>query len=206
MPMLKGMTWDHSRGFDPMVATAAEYARSHPDVQIVWERRSLQAFADVPLEQLASQYDLLVIDHPHVGEASRQGCLLALESTGRQRELATLALQSLGGSHQSYAFEGHQWALAIDAATQVACYRPDLLPMPPSTWDQVIQLAKSGKVLWPIKPVDALMSLPHRWRSPADRSQARTGCAQRPGRSGPACARRMSDDEPDRNVRMARGR
>ena len=27
---LRGMTWDHSRGFDPMVATSAAYAAAHP--------------------------------------------------------------------------------------------------------------------------------------------------------------------------------
>ena len=42
---LRGMTWDHSRGFDPMVATSAAYAAAHPGVSITWEKRSLQAFA-----------------------------------------------------------------------------------------------------------------------------------------------------------------
>jgi multiple sugar transport system substrate-binding protein len=29
--------------------------------------------------------------------------------------------------HRSYEFDSHQWALAIDAATPSASYRPDLL-------------------------------------------------------------------------------
>jgi multiple sugar transport system substrate-binding protein len=156
--ILRGMTWDHSRGYDPMVATAREYARTHPGVEIIWEKRSLQAFADFPVEQLAQRYDLIVIDHPHVGFVAREGCLVALDTVQRSYDLAALARQSLGGSHETYQFRGHQWALAIDAATQVACYRPDLLAIPPTTWDQVIALAEAGKVLWPIKPVDALMS------------------------------------------------
>ncbi len=158
MKTLRGMTWNHSRGYDPMVATANEYARTHPGVEIMWEKRSLQAFADFPVDQLAREYDLIVIDHPHVGMVAREGCLVALDSVGRTEELAALAQQSLGGSHETYQLQGHQWALAIDAATQVACYRPDLLPTPPTTWNEVIALAAQGKVLWPIKPVDALMS------------------------------------------------
>ena len=43
---LRGMTWDHSRGVDPMLATSAEYSRLHPGVEFIWEKRSLQAFAD----------------------------------------------------------------------------------------------------------------------------------------------------------------
>jgi multiple sugar transport system substrate-binding protein len=43
---LKGMTWDHSRGYDPMVATSDAFARDNPGVTISWEKRSLQAFAD----------------------------------------------------------------------------------------------------------------------------------------------------------------
>lgn len=158
MIQLKGMTWDHSRGYDPMVATAADYSRRHPEVSIQWEKRSLQAFADFPVEQLAAEYDLIVIDHPHVGFVSREGCLVALDTVGRDSELAALAKQSLGGSHESYQFDGHQWALAIDAATQVASYRPDRLDRAPTRWSEVIALAEQGKVLWPVKPVDSLMS------------------------------------------------
>jgi len=155
---LKGMTWDHTRGFNPMAATAAVFAQKNPGVQIVWEKRSLQAFADHPIEELAEQYDLIVIDHPHVGIAAHHGCLVALDEMEKSAELAKLAKESLGPSHPTYAYDGHQWALAIDAATQVASYRPDLLGVPPTRWSQVVQLAQAGRVLWPIKPVDALMS------------------------------------------------
>jgi multiple sugar transport system substrate-binding protein len=156
---LKGMTWDHPRGYDPLVATSAAYAKAHPGVSIAWEKRSLQAFADFPVEQLAAEYDLIVIDHPHVGFVAAAGCLVAFDGFPAHRDdLAELAAQSLGGSHESYQFGGRQWALAIDAATQVACYRPDLLSAAPQTWNEVIELAKEGRVVWPIKPVDALMS------------------------------------------------
>src|SRR5947207_1756059 len=127
MISLIGMTWDHTRGYSPMVATAAEYRRLHAEIQITWEKRSLQAFADYPLSELAAQYDLLVIDHPHVGAAVNDGCLVALDTIGREDELKTLARQSLSISHASYEINGHQWAVAIDAATQVASFRPDLI-------------------------------------------------------------------------------
>lgn len=155
---LRGMTWDHSRGFDPMIATALEYGRRNPGVAIQWEKRSLQAFADRPIEEMAGTYDLMVIDHPHVGEVARSGQLLALDTLGREAELAKLAEQSVGVSHRSYEFDGHQWALAIDAATPVAAYRPDLLERPPAQWDEVLELARSGRVAFALIPINALMT------------------------------------------------
>jgi multiple sugar transport system substrate-binding protein len=155
---LRGITWEHSRGFDPKVATAREYERLHPNVRIVWEQRSLQEFANGPVDDLAQRFDLLVIDHPHMGAVAKSGDLLALDTVGRDEELKRLRAQSLGPSFDTYEYDGHLWALPIDAAAQVASYRPDLLPEPPQTWDEVIELAKAGRVLWPIKPVDALMS------------------------------------------------
>src|SRR3954463_10205382 len=74
---LRGITWEHSRGFDPKVATAREYERTHPGVRIVWEHRSLQEFANGPVDNLAARYDLLVVDHPHMGAVARSGDLLA---------------------------------------------------------------------------------------------------------------------------------
>ena len=155
---LRGMTWDHSRGFDPMVATSQQWAQHHPGVSIAWEKRSLQAFADRPIGAMAGQYDLMVIDHPHVGEAARQGTLLALDVPERADDLAALAAQSVGLSHPSYEFDGRQWALAIDAATPVSAYRPDLLEAAPKDWDAVVALARAGKAGFALRPINALMT------------------------------------------------
>lgn len=155
---LRGITWDHPRGYAPLAATAEAFSRWRPDVRITWDRRSLHAFGDAPLEDLAGSYDLLVIDHPHVGTVAGDHFLVPLDRIGRDEELATLAACAVGHSHTSYQWEGRQLALAIDAAAHVAAWRPDRLAAPPTTWDEVLELARSGRVLWPLKPVDALMS------------------------------------------------
>jgi multiple sugar transport system substrate-binding protein len=156
---LRGITWEHSRGYDCVVASSRRYAELVPDVLVEWDQRSLQAFADAPLEDLVGDYDLLVIDHPHVPLAAEAGLLAPLDGVGFDDELAVLAARSVGRSHASYAHQGHQWGLATDAAAQVAAYRPDLLPEPPRTWDAVLELAAEGRVLWPAKPIDAFSSL-----------------------------------------------
>lgn len=158
MVHLKGITWDHPRGYAPLIATVSAYSQSHSDVEIVWEKQPLAAFENRPLDQLAREFDLLVIDHPHVGAAARNRCLVRLDDTERHEELKALAQQSVGRSHQSYHYENSQWALAIDAAAQASAYRADLLPSPHSTWNDVVALSRSGRVLWPLKPVHALMS------------------------------------------------
>ncbi|MFV0385087.1 ABC transporter substrate-binding protein [Paracoccus sp. (in: a-proteobacteria)] len=155
---LRGMTWDHPRGYDPMIATSRAYMEAHPGVTITWEKRSLQAFADRPIGEMAGSYDLMVIDHPHVGEVARAGHLVDFARTGRDAELAALAAGSVGASHPSYAIDGGQWGLAIDAATPVACYRPDLLEAAPTRWDQVLDLARQQRVGFALIPINALMT------------------------------------------------
>jgi uncharacterized protein YdeI (YjbR/CyaY-like superfamily) len=34
---LRGVSWDHPRGHNPMVATAAAYMRDHPEARIAWD-------------------------------------------------------------------------------------------------------------------------------------------------------------------------
>jgi multiple sugar transport system substrate-binding protein len=157
--VLKGITWEHVRGYDSVAASAQAYRAVAPDVEVRWEQRSLQAFADQPLESLVEEYDLLIIDHPHIPVAAEHGLFARLDGVGHDEELATLATQSVGASHETYAHAGGQWGLATDAAAQVAAYRPDLLAEPPRDWPAVLALAEQGRVLWPYKPVDAFSSL-----------------------------------------------
>lgn len=164
---LHGMSWDHPRGHDCMVATAAAYAAIAPAVRVTWETRSLQDFADFPIEKLAETYDLVIVDHPFVGFAAASGCLLPLDDLLDAGFLADQAANSVGFSHRSYHYGGHQWALATDAAGHVAAYRPDLLEELgglPRTWDDVLRAAERragsarARVGIPLIPVDSLMS------------------------------------------------
>ena len=159
MTTLKGMTWDHSRGYDPMIATSKVFASKHNnEVYIEWDKRSLQAFADRPIEEMVEDYDLMVIDYPHVGEVSAKGLLQSFDIEKYSKELELLKKQSVGLSHQSYNIDGHQWALALDAATQVSCYRDDLITSLPKSWDELFMLSQNKSVIWPLKPVHAISS------------------------------------------------
>ena len=157
MIKLKGMTWSHPRGYDPMVATAARW-QAETGVEIAWDKRSLQDFETFPVEELARQYDLVVIDHPHVGQITKEGCLAPLDVPGRMAERAQMAAHSVGQSYPSYFFAGHQWAFPIDAAAQVQVYRPDLLATPIRSWAEAGALAQDGLVVLPMRAPHSLMS------------------------------------------------
>ncbi|WP_274425089.1 extracellular solute-binding protein [Chelativorans sp. YIM 93263] len=151
------MTWSHPRGFDPMQACAKEW-QAKTGVSIDWEKRSLQDFESFPVETLAREYDLIVIDHPHVGEITAQGCLAPLDVPGREAERAALEAASVGASYPSYEWEGRQWAFPIDAAAQVQAWRPDLIDSPAADWNEVMELAGRGMVLLPLRPPHSLMT------------------------------------------------
>ena len=153
---LRGLTWDHPRGYDPLVACSALY-KDRNRVEIVWEKRSLQDFESFPVEELARQYDLIVIDHPHAGQVAREGCLSPLDQPGFSAERRSMLASSVGLSYQSYVFNGRLWALPLDAAAQVQAWRQDLLGQAPESWDEVIALARAGKVILPLRAPHSLM-------------------------------------------------
>ncbi|MGG4032939.1 extracellular solute-binding protein [Paenibacillus cisolokensis] len=159
---LKGITWNHSRGYVPMAATAQRFEERNPDVRITWEKRSLQEFADAPISHLVERYDLLVIDHPWAGYAAAHGVLLDLGAHLPEAFMADQAAHSVGASHASYRFGGKQTALAIDAAAPVSSHRPDLMERdgltPPEKWEELLALARRGRVVMPGIPIDTLMN------------------------------------------------
>lgn len=160
--VLNGITWGHSRGITPLLTVSQRYSELHPEVEIRWKKRTLQEFADFPIEELTKDYDLLIIDHPWVGCAAATNCVLPLNEYLSAEYLQDQVNNSVGYSHLSYNYNNSQWALAIDAATPAASYRKDLFEkskMPlPQTWQDVIALAKMGKVAVPAIPIDLLMN------------------------------------------------
>jgi multiple sugar transport system substrate-binding protein len=159
---LNGITWGHSRGLTPLLAMSQRFSELYPNVRIQWHIRSLQEFADFPIEKLTEKYDLLIIDHPWVGTAAATNCVLPLDNYLDKAYLDNQLENTVGHSHLSYFYQGHQWALAIDAATPAASYRPDLFDKNntkiPVNWEDLLDLARSGKVALPAIPIDCLMN------------------------------------------------
>lgn len=159
---LKGITWNHSRGLLPMVATAQRFSELHPHVNITWEKRSLQQFADFSIQELAEHFDLLVIDHPWAGFAAKTKSIVPLDLHLSAEYLKDQEENTVGESYISYHYDGHQWALPIDAATPVAASRPDLLQEKglslPQSFEDLLALADQGLVAFAGIPIDVLMN------------------------------------------------
>lgn len=162
---LRGITWKHPRGLDPLLASGEVYRQLVPGVRLEWQTRSLAGFGEDPLIELAASYDLLIIDHPFVGDAAASTAFYPLDDLSSPDVLLERSAASVGPSHASYLYAGHQWALAIDAAAQVSAiherYGDD--PMP-RTWDQVLEfgarLRRDG--LWmavPMWPADLVVAV-----------------------------------------------
>lgn len=160
--ILNGITWGHSRGITPLLAASQRYAELNPEVEIRWKKRTLQEFADFPIEKLTEEYDLLIIDHPWVGCAAATNCVLPLNEYLSKEYLEDQLINSVGYSYLSYHYKNSQWALAIDAATPAASFRKDLLEKNkitiPQNWEEVLVLARQGKVAVPAIPIDLLMN------------------------------------------------
>ena len=126
----------------PMRACAERW-RSLGRATVQWEARSLSAFGDQPLEEVAGDYDLVVIDHPFCGRAAQTGCLTPLDELLDEDDALRAARRRGRTEPRSYAHAGHQWGLATDAACQVAAVRDDLMAEARrrGSWDEVLDLA-----------------------------------------------------------------
>jgi multiple sugar transport system substrate-binding protein len=139
---LKGITWDHVRGYGPLHASVQPYSKE-TGITIRWEKRSLKDFGDASLDQLSRIYDLIILDHPHSGMAASTQAVVPLDDVLNKTIIDDALTNSVGPSFKSYWYENHLWALPIDAACQVSSYRKNLFNSSslPQTWNDVFSLA-----------------------------------------------------------------
>ncbi|MEZ5666044.1 MAG: carbohydrate ABC transporter substrate-binding protein [Alphaproteobacteria bacterium] len=137
-----GLTWDHPRGYDALAAAAAMASAGHARPLVQWDRQPLEGFESAPIGELAARHDLLVLDHPHIGEAAALDCLQPLEALYPADRIAAWRRQSVGAALDSYVWAGRTWALPLDVAMQVCARRPDRVADAPGDWDAVVRLAE----------------------------------------------------------------
>jgi multiple sugar transport system substrate-binding protein len=148
-----------------LIAGALEYEECNPGLKIRWDRRTLREFGEAPIERYLDRYDLIIADHPFVGFAAAHEVLVDLGPFLTEAEKIRFATDSVGPSWESYWYQGGLWALPVDAATQVASYRPDLIEqfdsLIPHTFDEVLNLGSKARrlgkcIIVPACPTDAI--------------------------------------------------
>ncbi|MFC3527920.1 extracellular solute-binding protein [Paracoccus mangrovi] len=161
---LRGIAWDHDRGFTCLARTAGQFMAENPDIEIHWDKRSLLDFGEAPIDVLAERYDLIIFDHPFSGKAQATGCLIDLKPHLTEAEIQAMRADSVGQSTQSYHFGGQIFGLPTDAASHVAAYRPDLMAAlgarVPQSFAEVLDLARTARqqgktIVTPACPIDA---------------------------------------------------
>jgi len=137
---LRGMTWDHRRAIDPLLATQAMFAKAHPDIEIEWSSQPLHGFEFTPVAELARQYDMIILDHPFCGDIAASKCLLPVDDV----LIGDARAAFVGPSLETYVYAGKTWAVPVDAACQVAVSRPDLMARlgapAPADWSALLDL------------------------------------------------------------------
>ena len=143
-----GITWDHPRGANALRAASKRWHSDNDKPLIEWDIQPLEGFESHPISDLCSRYDLVVMDHPHTGEALASNCLQSLEQIFDAETLGKISAATIGSCFQSYNMADKHWALPLDAATQVMACRDDLLKQDiPRTWNEVVALSeKTGQV------------------------------------------------------------
>ncbi len=154
---LKGLTWSHPRGYAPLAAAARKW-QENTGVCIEWGKGHLRDVSTIPVDELTRDYDLLVIDHTHLGRLTHAGSLLPLEIEGRESARREIETGAIGHTWRAYHYRGRQWAFPIDASAEVMAFRPDRLTEPPADWRALMDLAGEGKVLLPLRAPHALMA------------------------------------------------
>lgn len=165
--VITGVAWDHRRCWGPLEASIAPY-RARTGEEVRWERRSLYSFGEGDLGAYTDRYDLVIYDHPFVGDIRRNGWMVDLSPYLTAAQRAQFVSDEVGASWRSYAYGGGIWGLPLDTAAQTAAWRPDLLERHgfavPTTLAEVRQLAERGAtkglaVGWPSVPTDLMCTL-----------------------------------------------
>ncbi|CAB4887686.1 unannotated protein [freshwater metagenome] len=140
-----GITWDNPRGKNALFASIPE-AREGLGLDISWSAHSLEHFEAHPIEDLAERFDLVIMDHPHVGDMCASGGFRPIEDVIGVERVQALSDSFVGPSFRSYQMEGKLWALPVDAATQVMASRADLIDSVPKTWEDILRLGREQTV------------------------------------------------------------
>ncbi len=158
MTHFRGLTWDHPRGTAALRRAAARFSAEPHDSTLGWDSHSLEDFESRPVAELCERYHLVVLDHPHLGDALAAGALQPLDALFPPEELAGWRAAAVGNSAASYTNGGRLWAAPLDVATQVAAAHRARVPRLPRTWDEVTELAAGLPVALSLAGPHALLT------------------------------------------------
>jgi multiple sugar transport system substrate-binding protein len=141
-----GLTWDHPRGYQAL--RAATLHQDAPSCDLHWDTQPLAGLESAPIGIAAQAYDLIVLEHAHLGEALARGVLRPIDELFGADEVAAWRAGTVGPLADSYVMAEQLWALPLDAAAQVSV-RNDAGIALPDTWGDAVELAAEVTALLP---------------------------------------------------------
>ena len=100
---LKGMTWQSRRAVDPLVAAFPHFVQPIPASTSNGPRARSRGSSSSRWSSWPGDYDLIILDHPFMGDAARKGYLLSLDEviTGKDSDYVgpSLATYRLDGTY-----------------------------------------------------------------------------------------------------------
>ena len=117
---------------------AAEYKKSHPNIEIVYEPvASPDARAKIELDGPAGVgADVFVAPHDHVGALVAGGHVLPVSDQSFINDFVDAA--KVAGT-----YEGKLYGYPLAIETYALFYNKDIIQNPPKTWDEVVEYAKT---------------------------------------------------------------
>ncbi len=141
---LKGLSWGHRRASGPLPDLSRAFAARHPGLSVHWADRTLAGFEHQAIAETARDFDLVIFDHPFLGDVVEAGAFLRLDIRIPERLGPEADPLYIGASLESYRYGGAVWGAPIDAATEHAILRADLLAgageAVPERWSEVAAL------------------------------------------------------------------
>ena len=144
--LLRIICWSHRRAVDPLLAALEGFHTEHPGIEIKVDQRPLSDFEHQGIDGVARAYDMVIYDHPFSGDIAKGEVFLPLEKHFPDLFGEQADRNYVGASLTSYRYRGSVWGAPIDAATQHALVRQDLLDAAgeavPKTWAQAVALGE----------------------------------------------------------------
>lgn len=158
---LRGLAWDHPRATVPF-SGELKRAGSNKSIVVHWSVRSLHEFEMGDLDRWGDDFDVVMIDHPTIGQAIKDGGLLSIDEVLGDEAICRLRASILSKAFECYSYEGSQWAIPIDVSAHVGAYCPQTITAQnlPVTWSDVLSLGRDGvSIAVPLKGSHAFLSL-----------------------------------------------
>ena len=148
---LNGLTWDNPRGWGPLEAALKAFQKTPQgrDLDISWDIQPLSGFESRSLAETTTLYDLIILDHPHIGEAAENKWL---------QPIGLLPDDYVGASRDSYFWNNQQWTFPLDAACHVCAVREDSFDCCPTEITSLLASDTNIRFGIPLSGVHALMA------------------------------------------------